>query len=153
MVGIIYAKHPKNLSLKYKIIGSSCILLALLVLNSGYAIYAIKRIDRELTAIAHQDIKFTNKLTKITIHQLEQSIQFERALHYGSNLQRNDSAQVNFRKTIKTFDSLSALIDADIIEIETITNEALKKSSEKEYNEFKSVNSALNNMPIKLLRH
>jgi methyl-accepting chemotaxis protein len=76
----------KNLSLKAKLMGNAGILLGLLVLSSAYTIHSMKQIGHELVAIAEHDIPLTEKLGEITTNQLEQAIQFERALHYAGVL-------------------------------------------------------------------
>ena len=70
----------KNMSLNTKVL---CIValpcLGLLGL-SFYSITQTGKIGKEIEAIAHQDIPLTEILTKITTHQLEQGILFERAV-------------------------------------------------------------------------
>ncbi len=61
-----------NLSIKGKIIGSSLILLVLMLASSGYALNAMTQIGKEIGAIVEQDIPMTENLTAITEHQLEQ---------------------------------------------------------------------------------
>ncbi|MCU7865591.1 MAG: Tar ligand binding domain-containing protein [Candidatus Thiodiazotropha sp. (ex Lucinoma borealis)] len=73
----------KRLSLKTKLMSLSGILLGLLLLSSGYAVYSMNSIGKELATIAEEDIPLTEKIAQVTTHQLGQAVQFERALHYG----------------------------------------------------------------------
>ncbi|MCU7839993.1 MAG: methyl-accepting chemotaxis protein [Candidatus Thiodiazotropha sp. (ex Troendleina suluensis)] len=132
-----------KLSLKTKLMGFASILLGLLILSSGYAIYSMNSIGKELAAIAEEDIPLTEKLAQITTHQLEQAVQFERSLHYGSILKIEDTALSRFREAIKTFDEGTEQIETEIHEAELITEEAMKHSSGDELKEFTAVNVAL----------
>jgi methyl-accepting chemotaxis protein len=132
-----------NLSLRTKLVGNSGILLALLMLSSGYAIYAMMSIGSELSAIAKQDIPLTEKVTAITTHQLQQTIQFERALYYGAILQQKEDAPARFAEAIKTFDAGTERIEREIIEGETIAAAAMSSASLEARKEFESVGIAL----------
>ncbi|HED15238.1 MAG TPA: methyl-accepting chemotaxis protein [Gammaproteobacteria bacterium] len=136
----------KNLSLKAKLMGNAGILLTLLIISSVYAIYSMGKIGHELSAIAEQDIPLTEKLTAITTHQLEQAIQFERALHYGVILQQEDTAVARFRKAVKAFDEGTERIKTEIREAETMAASAMEDVSADVLKELESVNNALKNI-------
>ena len=76
-----------NLSLRTKMMSFAGVMLLLMIIGYGYAISSMNSIGSELEAIAEEDIPLTEKLADITTHQMEQAIQFERALHYGAILQ------------------------------------------------------------------
>ena len=59
-------------------------LIALLLITAATAIVSMAKIGNELENIAHKDMPLIEKITKITEHQLEQAIHFERALHFGT---------------------------------------------------------------------
>ncbi|HED35910.1 MAG TPA: methyl-accepting chemotaxis protein, partial [Gammaproteobacteria bacterium] len=136
-------KFLKNLSLKAKLLGNAGILLSLLILSSAYAIYSMGKIGKELTAIAERDIPLTEKLTVINSHQLEQAIQFERALHYGAILQQQDAAVAHFRKTVKAFDEGSDRIETEIREAQVLAEAAINEASGEDLNGLESVGEAL----------
>ncbi len=71
-----------NIPIKAKIIGKSLILFALILVGSGYALYAMTQIGNELEAIAEEDILLTENLTAITEHQFDQARHFKRALRF-----------------------------------------------------------------------
>ncbi|MCU7919113.1 MAG: methyl-accepting chemotaxis protein [Candidatus Thiodiazotropha sp. (ex Epidulcina cf. delphinae)] len=100
-----------NLRFRTKLIGNAAILLALIVLGYGYALYTLTQIGNELHAIAEQDIPLTNTLAKITEHQLEQSIHFERARFHGEFLQKHDNAGQRLKSEIAEFDNHSKLVN------------------------------------------
>lgn len=137
-------KNPLNkLSLKTKLIGFASILLGLLILTSGYAVYSMNSIGKELAAIAEEDIPLTERIALITTHQLEQAVQFERALHYGVMLKTEDTALSHFREAIKSFDEGTEHIEAEIHETELLAEQAMKHSSGDELTEFTAVNDKL----------
>lgn len=69
-------------------------LLSLLLMTSGLAIVSMDQIGKELESIAHKDIPLIEKMTKITEYQLEQTIHFERAVHFGTvGLLKSESGQ------------------------------------------------------------
>ncbi len=130
-----------NLSLKAKLMGCAGILLTLLILSSSYAIYTMSQIGHELHTIAAQDIPLTEKLGEITTHQLEQAIQFERALHYSGLLQ--DEKSRRFRQAITAFDGGIAQIETEILEAESIAQSGIKEARGDALKEFESANQAL----------
>ncbi len=139
----------KNLSLKTKLTANAGILLILLTLSSTYAIYSMSKIGNELSAIAGHDIPLTQKITQITIHQLEQAIQFERVRHYGAILQQEDMTTANFSNAIKAFNEGSEQVEAEILEAETIIAAAMKVAAEDMLKKFKSVNNRLSSIKVK----
>ncbi len=136
----------KNLSLKTKLMGNASILLSLLILSSAYAIYTMGKIGNELAAIAERDIPLTEKLTTITTYQLEQAIQFERALHYGAILKQDDVAISHFRKALKAFDKKTKDIETEIHKAKTLAEVAMKEVSGEDLKGFTSVNNMLKNI-------
>jgi methyl-accepting chemotaxis protein len=136
-------KILNNMSLKTKLLCFSAILLALLIASSGYAIFTMNSIGDELASIAEEDIPLTQKVSLITAHQLEQAVQFERALHYGAVLNTEDTALSHFRESIKAFDEGTEGIEAELHEAEQLAEEAANHSSGDAQQEFFTVNAAL----------
>ncbi len=132
-----------NMSLKAKLMGFACVLIALLVISSFYSISAMKSIGHELFAIAEEDIPLTEKVAGITAHQLEQAIQFERSLHYGEMLQTDDLALSRFREAVKAFDEGTEGIEGELQEADKIVEDALSHSSGDEQQEFAAILEAL----------
>lgn len=132
-----------NLSLKAKLLGSAGFLLLLLIFSSGFAIYSMNNIGQELEAIAEQDIPLTEKLAAITTHQLEQAVQFERALHYGNQLQSAEGAAAHFRKAVQRFDDGSEEIEAEMHQADAMIEAATVGASGETLQEFKSLNLGL----------
>ncbi len=136
----------KNLSLRAKLLGNSGVLLALLVLSSSYAIYAMNNIGGELSAIAEQDIPLTEKLTRIASDQQKQVLQFERSLHYGAILPRKDTDTAHLREAIKAFNDGTDNIMLSLAEARTALDAAVKTASAREQGKFRSIDKALKNI-------
>lgn len=131
------------MSLKAKLMGFATILLSLLIMSSIFAVYTMNSIGKELYTIAEEDIPLTEKITQITVHQLEQAVQFERSLHYGAILETEEIALSRFRESIKAFDEGTENIEAEIREAEQIAEEAAKHSSGEEQQELMGIMNAL----------
>jgi methyl-accepting chemotaxis protein len=132
-----------NMSLKAKLLGFASVLLSLLIISSGYAIYTMNNIGKELYTIAEEDIPLTEMVAQITVHQLEQAIQFERSLHYGSILKIEEKALSHFREAIKAFDDGTVNIEAELHEAEQLAEEVANHSSGDEQQEFMAINRSL----------
>jgi methyl-accepting chemotaxis protein len=72
-----------------------CVQLALMLLMGSIAIIQMAKIGVELVDIAEEDIPLGNMVTKITKHQLNQSILFERALFNASLHNQNVAGSLN----------------------------------------------------------
>lgn len=139
----------KNLSLRTKLLGNAAVLITLMLISSIYAIYAMKNIGNELSVIAGQDIPLTEKLTAITVHQLEQAIKFERSLHYGAILQHEDKALAHFREAVNAFDKGTERIEMEIIEAEALAEAAMKVASGEDLKKIESLGNALKSIEEK----
>lgn len=130
-------------SLKAKLIGSAGILLFLLIFSSGFAIYSMNKIGVELETIAEQDIPLTEKLAAITTHQLEQVIQFERAMHYGSILQLEENAAAKLQTVIGKFDHGTEEIEKELSAAQNMSKNAMLGATGETLKEFESLNIGL----------
>jgi methyl-accepting chemotaxis protein len=132
-----------NMSLKAKMLGFASILIGLMILSSSYAIYTMNSIGKELFTIAEEDIPLTEKIAQITVHQLEQAVNFERSMHYGSILSSEAAALSHFRESIRAFDAGTDQVETEIAEAEQIADEAMKHSTGDDQKEFASITEKL----------
>lgn len=116
-----------TISIKAKIIGLAGILVLSSLTASTYALKNMFGISLELEAISQQDIPLTKILTKITEHQMQQAIYFERALRYATA--EYDSTQ--FQKYRELFSQYNALVDEEIIAGEKLIAAAISNTSSK----------------------
>ncbi len=138
----------KNLSVKTKIFGLAVVLLGLLMISSGYALVVMKGIGDELIAIAERDIPLTQRLTKVAIHQLEQAVEFERALHYGATLEVEPTAQKKFETSIKRFDDATAQIEGEFKDGAEAINGMISVASAKEVVAFSKAADAFEELLV-----
>ncbi len=143
-----------NLSTRTKIMGSTLLLLLILLATSLQAILAMAEIGSEMESITKQDIPLTEKITLLTEHQLEQAIYFERAVKYGvllplsrlsigEGLDENNIRQ-HFQKEQSRFSSLSPMMEQEFEQARSIAEIGVKKAhSSEEQQEFSSILSQL----------
>jgi methyl-accepting chemotaxis protein len=143
-----------NLSTRTKIMGSTLLLLLILLATSLQAILAMSEIGNEMESITQLDIPLTEKITLLTEHQLEQAIYFERAVKYGvllplsrlsigEGLDENNIRQ-HFQKEQSRFSSLSPMMEQEFEQARSIAEIGVKKAhSSEEQQEFSSILSHL----------
>ncbi len=138
-----------NLSVGQKLLGVMAVSLILLVSTAGTGLYQLYKIGGEIEAIAEQDMPLTEIITKITVHQLEQAIQFERAVRYGEEMQTDKTKAADFAKTRASFDKLNNKVDEEIKEGEALAEEAIAHAhSTYEKAEFEMVLETLTAIEI-----
>ncbi|MCH8239979.1 MAG: hypothetical protein IIB62_08010, partial [Proteobacteria bacterium] len=81
--------------------------LALLAVVSGVTIWQINKISVEIGGIVERDIPLTGQLTEITIHQLEQAINFERAFRAGEVMREHTGSKKIYEKAVRIFEGLT----------------------------------------------
>jgi methyl-accepting chemotaxis protein len=133
-----------NLSIRTKINGSSLFLLLALLVGSAYSWFSMNQIGHELVKIAEQDIPLTKNLTRITEHQLEQSIHYERALRYGGLLPKEDTALKRYQSEVAAFHALSKLVHMEMNEARKKVEVYLNDSNGEADQSFKVFRNALN---------
>ena len=83
----------------------------------------MNQIGLELESIAHSDIPLTEVISRITTHQLEQAILFERFMRY-SGVGTSDSEN-GTKKLREKFEKLAKKVDGEILEGERLSQTAL----------------------------
>ncbi len=134
-----------SLSIKHKILANSSLLLALLFIIFSLAVSSMVLLGSKLDSIIEKDIALMVKITKVTEHQLEQAIHFERAVRYGELLQNSATAEGKFQREIKYFNALNSKVDKEILEAVEIAQNALNNASNpEEAKEFAFMIESLN---------
>jgi len=104
----------------------------------------MNKIGSEIVSIAEQDIPLTRAISEITIKQLEQAVNFERALRFGEEMAREPSAEAHFKHAMKVFEELSHEATNEISKGEELASEAIKNAhNEGDKHEFEKVLQAL----------
>ncbi|MCJ8298480.1 MAG: HAMP domain-containing methyl-accepting chemotaxis protein [Pseudomonadales bacterium] len=102
-----------KLSIKAKLTLLCVGMLLTLIAGMTFALLKMEVIGAELKQIS-QGIEITNAVSEITVKQLEQAINFERALRYGAEIGREDNAIEHFKSSIRLFQKYNNAIDEDI---------------------------------------
>lgn len=106
----------RNISIRNLIISLAAILILFTVATAVISGLQMKKIGSEIDAIADEHIPMTNIISRITVHQLEQAINFERALRYGEEMKNDSAKRTYYQKSVKRFDELSHRVDKEIKE-------------------------------------
>ncbi len=134
----------KNLSIRTKTMFQVAFGVLLLLAISLYAQFQIGSIGGELNQISEENIPMTGVVTEITVHQLEQTVQMERALRFGEQMGSDPAAAEHFDATVSAFDALAAKVDEEFAAGRAFAEEILQRDGDAEArSEFVVVRDAL----------
>lgn len=123
-----------------KIMANVGFCLVLLIVVAGLSIWQMTKIGAEIEGIAERDVPLTRALTAVTIHQLEQAINFERAVRAGRDMQSHSHAGAEYSASTAKFEDLGVKIDDEIVEAAELAMQAMDKAlSGDERAEFEMV--------------
>ena len=119
-------KEKRGLSINVGMKIGSVVAMCLIALATvaGIGITQMEKINKEIVGIAERDIPMTEVVTHITVTQLEQSIQFERAVRLGEEMNTHPEKRAHFEKTVHEFEKLSAKVNVEIAKGEKLAQEA-----------------------------
>lgn len=130
-----------------KVLTIVLVLSLVIVAQSVFSVTQLNKIGKELETIAESDIPLTEVLSRITSHQLEQSVLFERILRLNG-LAAGD-LELQRKAAQKKFKEYAALVDEEILEGERIAEEALKHAyDQKTLDEIQRVLDALKTIEL-----
>ncbi|MFT5487538.1 MAG: methyl-accepting chemotaxis protein [Paracoccaceae bacterium] len=142
-------KRGLSLNVGTKIGGVVALCLLALIAVSAIGITQMEKINNEIVGIAERDIPLTEIVTKITVHQLEQALSFERSVRYGEEMQTHASARSNFEKSVHHFEKLAAQVNEEIKKGEEMAQHAIDTAhTEIEKKEFSHVLAAFKQIEI-----
>lgn len=134
------AKRGPSLKVGTKIAGVVALCLIALIAVSTIGITQMEKINKEIIGIAERDIPLTEMVTKVTVHQLEQSIYFERAVRYGEKMQERPQYRERFDKSVAAFEKLSRKVNEEILKGEKMAQHAIDTAgTPEEKKEFSHV--------------
>ena len=139
----------KNVSLTRLVMILSGSMIFSLFLLSIISITKMASIGSEIEALAERDIPLTSIIAKVTAHQLEQSVNFERAMRYGAEIGKEQNASAHFKESVTQFDRLSHKVEKEIKQGEDLAQFAINTAhSKEEKDEFKHVLEILKQIEI-----
>lgn len=124
-----------NMKIGVKIYVLAGVLLMGVIAVGGTSVFQMTRIGQELHAVTAEDMPLTEALTKITVHQLEQTILLERAFSIGSQLSSDPSQLEHFVEVEHEFAELGHQVEGEIREAEELLQEIIKVSHSPEASE------------------
>ncbi|MGF1629701.1 MAG: methyl-accepting chemotaxis protein [Kiloniellaceae bacterium] len=117
-----------------------CVMSTVVVAVIG--VWQMSKIGSEIEAIAEQDMPLTEVVSRVTVHQLEQSVLLERILRLSGLV--TETSVEELRAVEAEFERLSAVVDGEILEGEKLAEWALSRAHTPEAKaEFEKVLSAL----------
>lgn len=128
------------LNLRTKIVGTVVLILLIFLVSSGYTLYSMSSIGKELTLISEKDLPLTQVISEVTVHQLEQTIAYGKAIRFAYSDGVN-SASV--KESISRFRTLSMAVDEELERAHDIAISANEKSDERTRSEFEKIDAAI----------
>jgi len=139
----------RNASVAHTLFAIVSLNVLLLLFVAGIGIYQISAIGEELESIADQDIPLTAAINQITVHQLQQAVQFERAVRFGEEMAQHDSVRPSFETAVARFTALAAKVDREILDGEDLAEHALAHAhTAAQAEEFARVGAALKQIEL-----
>ncbi|MCY9843914.1 methyl-accepting chemotaxis protein [Vibrio caribbeanicus] len=114
-----------RLMIAHKILLLGVSQLILMFILGGYAISKMDKIGMALIDIAEEDIPLTKMLTKVTEHQLEQAILFERSMIIAMRVRQGIESKQNFEKAKNLVHDLTVATEQEIIQVEQFIEQAI----------------------------
>jgi len=137
----------RYMSIKAKISLVIFLLTLALLTNAGFSSYKMNLIGEELVTIAEEDIPLTRSLTEITLNQLEQAINFERALRFGYEAKGNAIASQHATRAQGKFDKHSLIVSTELEHGIKIAKHAMEHAhNDVDYQKFEHVKQLLDNI-------
>lgn len=116
----------RKLTIKNKIYILALFGIFLSVSIAAGSIYSMNLIGKKLKQITDEDIPLTRVVSNITVHQLEQTIYFERAARLAEIMDHNYAAKKHYKEVVKKFLKYAKKVDQEILDAEEMTAEILK---------------------------
>ena len=131
-------------------ISAMAAMLLILTLGTGaFSAIKINAIGVEITGLAERDMPLLEVIAEIESKQLEQSIEFERAVRFGELMVSSLHAEELFFENRDAFDRLSAEVTELLHQGEEIGREAIETAtSEAERQEFQSILTQLEGIEV-----
>lgn len=109
---------------------SSFLILMLLIL-SAVALLRMVATYKDIDDVATIDMPLIELLTQVETNQLEQSVNFERAIRYSEELHKNPYAMEQFKHADSTFRYLAKLVDQDLLQIDHEIQDAMTRTTQE----------------------
>ncbi|RBP80247.1 methyl-accepting chemotaxis sensory transducer [Shewanella putrefaciens] len=126
-------KLLKDLRIKHKMIALVGVMLALILILSGFSLLKMQRVSEEIQAIAEENLPLVKLSTDVTIKQLESSVILEKAFR-AADIETASSQQILvafIADVIKHNEDISK----ELLSTQSMLNEALKEAENPQLHE------------------
>ncbi|MEP3665956.1 MAG: methyl-accepting chemotaxis protein, partial [Roseibium sp.] len=139
------AMRSGSIGVKIMAVVGTCLLGLVVVAVIG--LFQLNKIGVLIDGIANKDIPLTNAVSQITVHQLEQSINLERAFKAGVMMSEHSAARDEFFEARHVFEKYAKEVDQEIVDARDLAKKAaagahseeMKAEFQKVYDAFKSI--------------
>ncbi|MGO1659319.1 MAG: methyl-accepting chemotaxis protein [Marinobacter sp.] len=131
------------LNLRTKIVGTAVLILLIFSISSGYTLYSMASIGKELTLISDKDLPLTQVISEVTVHQLEQTIAYVDAIRFTYS---DGAKSASVKESISKFRTLSTAVDQKLERAHDIAIAADETSDDRTKSKFKKIDAAINNI-------
>ena len=122
---------PSN-RVKEVILRRSSFIIFLILILGAFGLLRVVTTHKDIDDVAKIDLPIIELLTEIETHQLEQAINFERAIRYAEEVEKgSDAALQGFAIADSTFRYLAELVDILLLDAEHEVSEALKRTNQE----------------------
>jgi len=119
---------PRDIGVKTQLSFITALFLTIILILSITTYLKLTTLGTEIQDVTEQNLPMSKVISQITIHQLQQSINFERVLRYGDEMQTNPLAEKHFKKALEVFEELSKKVESEVKVGEELAAEAIVSS-------------------------
>nr|WP_246362645.1 methyl-accepting chemotaxis protein [Marinobacter oulmenensis] len=115
-------------------------ILLIFSISSGYTLYSMASIGKELTLISEKDLPLTQVISGVTVHQLEQTIAYGNAVRFAFSDGANSTS---VKDSMDRFRTLSVAVDEELERAHNIAMAAGETSNGRSRQEFEKIDGAI----------
>lgn len=120
----------KSNQIKEVMLRRSSLIIGFILILGAFGLLRIVLTHKDIDDVANIDLPLIETLTRIETNQLEQAINFERAIRFAVEMKSNLLMHEAFKNADSTFRYLAELVDLDLLEAEHEVNAALKQTNQ-----------------------
>ncbi|RME94767.1 MAG: hypothetical protein D6773_19215, partial [Alphaproteobacteria bacterium] len=119
----------RDLKVSHKIWGLAGVLIAANIVVAGIILFQMNKIAGEIHDVSAEQLPLTQVVSKMTVHQLEQAILFERGMRMAEHIAADPGAAKKLTKLEERFTELGATIDKEIGQAKALVKTSLSHAT------------------------
>jgi signal transduction histidine kinase len=124
-------EHQGPENIKQILLRRSSLIILLILILGAFGLIRLIYTHKDVVDVTNIDLPLIELLTRIETNQLEQSINFERAVRYAENLEVSELSRSEFAIADSTFRYLAALVDVDLLDADDQVTNALYQTTQE----------------------